>query len=207
MTENKNIVKTVDKTSPVKSFFCKVWAAIKEWGRKQIVGLKNSPQKIYLFVSVITTFLWLIWLFSFSHTISITSQAEWTGIAVFCTTLLSILVLALYFSAFPKRSKPKTVFVVLLFVFIILQILFDVLYYVQETNYVYAQTNYESYMERNPFIQESFNYAIAHIVLNGLCMILLATMPLYKKLIMKINTRKEVVSTEIKEEIDTSEEV
>ena len=49
------------------------------------------------------------------------------------------------------------------------------------------------------------NLDIAHMVFLGISALLLATLPLYKKLIMKIDTSKVVESTEIKEVIDTED--
>ncbi|MGN1104263.1 MAG: hypothetical protein ACI4QI_05240 [Candidatus Coproplasma sp.] len=43
-----------------------------------------------------------------------------------------------------------------------------------------------------PYLLASLNVSIAHIVLVGISGVLLATLPLYKKLILKINTSKEV---------------
>ena len=55
-------------------------------------------------------------------------------------------------------------------------------------------------------MKNSLNVSIVHIVFMGISVILLATLPLYKKLIMKINTKKVVEGTEMTEEIDTAEE-
>lgn len=51
----------------------------------------------------------------------------------------------------------------------------------------------------------SLNLAIAHVVMLGISAILLATLPLYKKLILKINTKKEIADNNIKEVIDTED--
>lgn len=181
-------------------------AVIKEWFRKKIVNLKRAPQNITFVFLVITSFLYLIWLFTFSKAIYITQAATWTGIAVFVNTLLSILVLALFLNAFPKRKKANKVFIGILFGFMALIVLFDVLFYVQESNYIYAQGNYESFIEAYPYLLTSLNLTIVHMVLISVCALLLATLPLYKKLILKINTRKVVESNELKEVIDTGEE-
>ena len=39
----------------------------------------------------------------------------------------------------------------------------------------------------------------------GITAVVMATMPLYKKLILRINTRKEVETTQMKEVIDTTD--
>lgn len=182
-------------------------ASLKEWGRKKVVGLKRKPQSIVLVCLFITTAIWLIWLFTFSRTIARNSVAEWCGLVVFINTLISILVLALFGSAFPKRKKPSIVFIVLLFVFMAVIIACDVIYYVQMNSYVYGKSGLTaSDLAKAPYIEQSLSYSIAHIVLVGICVVLLATLPLYTKLINMINTKKEVVGNEIKEVIDVEED-
>lgn len=182
-------------------------AKIKEWFRKKVVGLKRSPQSITLLALFITTALWLIWLFTFSRTIAKNSVVEWCGLAVFVNTLISILILALFGNAFPKRKKPNVVFIVMLFVFMAIIIACDVIYYVQMKNYLYGASNYEeSHFASAPYMLESLTLAIVHIVLIAICAVLLATLPLYKRLINMINTKKVVATNEIKETIDVEED-
>ena len=182
-------------------------AACKEWFRKKVVGLKRKPQSIVLVCLFITTAIWLIWLFTFSRTIDRNKAAEWCGLVMFINTLISILVLALFCSAFPKRKKPNIVFIVLLFVFMAAIIACDVIYYVQMNSYVYGASDLsESVLKNEPYILQSLTYSIVHIVLIGICALLLATLPLYTKLINMINTKKEVESNEIKEVIDVEED-
>lgn len=189
------------------SWLSRAGAAIKEWARKKVVGLKRSPQTITLVALFITTALWLIWLFTFSKTIDKCSSAEWCGLVVFVNTLVSILILALFGSAFPKRKKPSIVFIALLFVFMALIIVCDVVYYVQMKGYIYGASNLTaSDLKKDSYVLDSLTLAIVHMVLIGVCALLLATLPLYKRLINMINTKKEVASNEIKEVIDVEED-
>ncbi len=189
----------------------KVLAAVKEWFRKRIVALKRSPQSIVLFALFVTTALWLIWLFTFSRNIDKNNAVEWCGLVVFVNTLVSVLIIALFGSAFPKRKKANIVFIVLLFVFMAILITCDVLYYVEMDKYLHASQadGGAGYLPNDfamhPYMEQSLTLAIAHIVLVGIDALLLATLPLYKKLINKINTRKVVESTEIKEVIDVED--
>lgn len=186
--------------------FGKFKAGLKEWFRKFLVNLKRNPQRITFIMLFIVSALWLIWLFTFSRTIFENSGVEWCGLVVFVNTLLSILILALFLNAFPKRKKPNKVFIALLFAFMAAMIACDILYYLEMNNYIFNISGRDpGTLEKTPYMLESLNLAIAHIVLIGVCAILLATLPLYRKLIMKINTRKEIESTDLKEEIDTSE--
>ncbi len=180
-------------------------AKCKEWFRKQIVSLKRAPQRIPLVWQVIVSFLWLIWLFTFSRTLTKINAVEWAGLVVFINTLLSILILALFLNAFPKRKPANKVFIGLLFAFMAVIIVCDVIYYIQVNDYIAGHVNADM-LNTNPFMQESLTLSIVHIVLIGISAVLLATLPLYSKLINKINTRKEIESTEMKEAIDTSED-
>ena len=196
-----------EKASAPKKKGNKVAAGCKEWFRKRIVGLKRSPQSIVLVALFITTAIWLIWLFTFSRAISVNIAAEWVGLVVFINTLVSILIIALFGSAFPKRKKPNIVFIILLFVFMAAIIACDVIYNVQMSLYIKYYSNLSSeQLAKAPYINKSLNYAIAHAVLVGVCAVLLATLPLYKRLINKINNKKEIATNEMNEVIDVEED-
>jgi phosphoglycerol transferase MdoB-like AlkP superfamily enzyme len=207
MAENENIV-----TEESVSRGQKIKAGLKEWGRKKIVNLKRKPQTIVLLMLFITTALWLIWLYSFSRTIYENSAVNWCGLAVFVNTLVSILIIALFGNAFPKRKKPNIVFIVLLFVFMAIIIVCDIGYFVEMGTYINTDSasggaGYTAaQLAAKPYMQRSLNLAIAHIVLVAVCAILLATLPLYSKAINMINTRKDVEDNNIKETIDIEED-
>ncbi|MGN0814474.1 MAG: hypothetical protein ACI4MH_04495, partial [Candidatus Coproplasma sp.] len=135
MTENENVVvnEQTPEEQPGKKGLTldKVLAGLKEWGRKQIVALKRYPHRIPLACFAIVSVLWLFWLFTFSQSVYRLQSITWTGISIFIITLLEILILPLFMNAFPKRSKPKVVFIALVFIFVVAIILLDVLYYTQ----------------------------------------------------------------------------
>ena len=56
------------------------------------------------------------------------------------------------------------------------------------------------------YLVPALNLTIAHIVFLGIGSVLLATLPLYRKLILKINTAKVIEDNDIKETIDTEDE-
>lgn len=213
MAENENVV--AEETAPeIKpepaepSKGKKVGAAVKEWFRKLAVKLKRNTKVIPQIYLVIIMFIWLIWLFTFSQTVNEISAAEWVGLFVFLITLLSILAVALFGSAFPKRKKTNIVMLCLLFVFLAVIIACSVLYYVQAGNYIDAQKYTEAEKLAKPYLYQSLDLAIATAVLNGVGVILLATLPLYTKLIQKINTRKVLEVSQLSEDaIDTDAEV
>ena len=191
-----------------------IWGGIKEWFRKFVVQLKRRPMNIAFFVLVVSTIVNLCSLGSISQIgLQAYYSVEITGIALFVAQLFSILVLMLFLNAFPKREKkPKLVMFILLFVFIAVLIGIDIYLYVTWTTKHAADllreiSNKEDYFkELDSFYYPAVNGILAHAILVALSGILTATYPLYGKLINKINTRKAIETTELKEEIDTSEE-
>lgn len=192
MAENQNV-----KPATTNKFA----AGVKEWFRKRIVGLKRKTHIIPLLVTLIASIVYLLNLRTVSKSALDNYNAGWLGIAMFVVTLFSILILALYIYAFPKRKKPNIVMLVLIFVFAAAMIGMDVLYYISLSDYL------KTLEEAASLYYEALDVTLAHIIILGISVVLLATLPLYKKLIMKINTRKDLEENEIKEEIDTSAEV
>lgn len=203
------------ETSPEKpSVGAKIWGGIKEWFRKFVVKLKRRPMNIAFFVLIVSTLVNLCSLGSISQLgLQAYYSVEITGIALFVAQLFSILVLMLFLNAFPKREKkPKLVMFILLFVFIAILMAIDIYLFVTWTG-KHAQdlareiSNKDAYFEKlDSFYYPAVNGILAHCILVGIAAVLTATYPLYGKLINKINTRKVVETTELKEEIDTSEE-
>ncbi len=158
-------------------------AGVKEWFRKKIVTLKVKPQLIPLTVMVITTVYFMLILFKMSYSVKEASTATTaTGICAFITTLLSLLYIVSFLNAFPKRKKPNIFFIVLVGVMIAGQIACDLVYYLQMAHYV----------AEKPQIAPSINPAqplvIGHIVLLGISAVVFALLPVYSRLIRKINT-------------------
>jgi len=130
-----------------------------------------------------------------------------------------------------KKHSMNYIMLALTFVFIIVMFLFDLLYYKQLVGCIQAGGNeskffqdmaqaqkYEKYWSEDfranpvldpsgyrPYLVSALNLTIVHMVFLGISALFLATLPLYKKLIMKIDTSKEIESTEIKEVIDTED--
>lgn len=207
MADNKNVATPAQPAQPSKG--AKFGAAVKEWFRKSIVKLKRNTKVIPQVYLAITMFLWLIWLFTFSRTIANMSKVEWGGMAIFLTTLFSILAIAVFGSAFPKRKKTNYVMLAVLFAFLVIVILSQVLYYVKVDDYVKFGSGYDAdALAERPFIKQSLSLSIVMMVLYGIGIILVATLPLYTKLLQKINTKKVIEENNLSADaIDTSAEV
>ena len=128
-----------------------------------------------------------------------------------------------------KKHSMNYIMLALTFIFVIVMFLMDLLYYKQltgcingnEAKFFLTKEQAAGYTKYFPYTVDelmldpksyksylvtALHLDIAHMVFLGISAVLLATLPLYKKLILKINTSKVVESTEIKEVIDTEDE-
>ena len=158
---------------------------------------------IPLFMTFVTSVMYLLCLRNFSINITSNFEIQLGGLAVFINTLLSVLVLALFLSTFPKRKKPNYILMGLVFLFYAVMIGMDILYYVK--NLSYLDVKGEDGIEVVSTFYSTLSATIAHIALIAVDALLLATLPLYAKLIKKINTKKEIETSQLSEAIDTEE--
>ncbi len=164
----------------------------KEWFRKRLVALKRAPQNIPFAFLFLCCALYFIWLFTFSRSVTACMGTQFTGLLVFLCTLLSLLSVALFLSAFPKRKKANPWFVALLFVFMAGMIACDVGYYCIMKAFVAEQLGkIDTFLVGKEYVQTSFIYAIVHASLVGVSALSLAFLPLYRRWINKIDTVKK----------------
>ncbi|MGN0817430.1 MAG: hypothetical protein ACI4L9_00535 [Candidatus Coproplasma sp.] len=128
-----------------------------------------------------------------------------------------------------KKHKVNYVMLALTFVFIAAMFAFDIIYYVQllgciagnESKFFSTMAEAQGYkaywsdsFAANPvlngsdyrsYLLASFQLDIVHMVFLGISTLLLVTLPLYTKLIMKIDTSKEIASSDLKEAIETQD--
>lgn len=202
-TENTEVTvteETAAKKEPKKSN--KFVAGVKERFRKFIVKLKRKTQLIPLVLTLITSFVYLCMIGTFSQLIQINRGISSAGICMFVTTLASILILPLFLNAFPKNKKPVIAYIVAVFLVYALIIAMDVVFLVNMNNYITSHN-----LDTISFYSESSTSLIVHLVLVGICLVVFALLPVYKKLINMINTKKVVSSNDFSDEIDTSAEV
>lgn len=177
-------------------------AKVKEWFRKLIVKLKRQTHIIPLVVILITSLVYLCTIATYAQVIEVNSGIPNLGISMFVNTLASILVLPLFLNAFPKRKKPNIYYIVGVFLVLALLIGMDVLYYVN-TQKFFANPDYTA----DDMVLKAYNQLITHIVFVGVSIVVFALLPVYKKAIKKINTRKNLEENNLSESIDTSAEV
>lgn len=166
---------------------------MKEWFRKKIVNLKRRPQTIPLLLFVITTVFFMLALVTFSQSVySSNSDARTpaTGICIFISTLLSLLVLVSFLNAFPKRKKPVIAFIVLVYLMVAGMIACDIVYYSQ----MQACIEFNGSGTMVDMVSKGQPLILVHIVLLGISAVVFALLPVYSRLIKKIDTSIKIES-------------
>lgn len=186
-------------------------AGVKEWFRKLIVKLKRKTQLIPLVLTLITSFVFLCMIGTFSQLVEINTGISSLGVSMFVSTLASILILPLFLNAFPKNKKPVIAFIVGVFVVYALIIAMDLVFLLNMTSFFKANEAEikagQNSAKNLALFDKSQLSLIVHIILVGICVVVFALLPVYKKAINKINTKKVVESNDFSGEIDTSAEV
>lgn len=178
--------KNSDKSfaSKVGAFFCKLGAGIKEFFRKKVVALKRSPQTIPM---VMLAVAFIFYSFNLTYMSNTTNKINTSGMGLsqFAIMLLSILSFVCILNAFPKRKKANVPMVVLLFVMMGIIIYCDIHYMNAITS---ALTRAESPIPAEDYILFARTMLRVHVVMECICAALVALLPVYSKLLRKINT-------------------
>ncbi len=159
--------------------------------RKGIVSLKRSPSTIPLVMMAITFLFYSLNLTDVSDTTA-KIQGKGMGLCQFCIMLFSLLSLVCMLNAFPRRKKPNIPMIVIMFVMFGINIYCDIHY----SNMIFAAIT----RPENPivitdelsYIAYANNMLQTHMVLTIVCAALVVLMPVYSKLIRKINTSVEL---------------
>ncbi len=183
-----------------------VGARIKEWFRKKIVNLKRRPQNIALLFLAIASVYYMFIMFVIGGAINEINQVDSlpaTGLCTFISTLLSILVLVSFLNSFPKRKKPNIVFIIITALMIAAIIGCDLGYYIPVGEYLKTPEG----LTRS-VAPKAQPYVLAHIILLAVAAVVFALLPVYSKLIKKINTsvKLESATENMKGGIDIQED-
>ena len=169
----------------------KLWPSLKEGGRKFMVSLKRNPSMIPLVMMLITFLYFSLNLTDVSDTTA-KIQGNGMGLSQFCVMLFSLLSMVCMLNAFPRRKKPNIPMIVLMFVMFAVMIYCD-LHYIQAIDA--ARFRAESPIvidEKTIYIALAYNMLNTHWVLTVVCAVLVALLPVYSKLLRKINTSIDV---------------
>lgn len=194
----------------------KTRSGFKEFVRKFFVSLKRSPQNIS-FVALIVAFLvYSLNLTAISNTTALVQGAN-MGQCEFAAMLFSILSFVVFLRCFPRRQKANKVMIGLLFLFLVLLIGVDLVYLLRinysltrnddlRLEFFWPGQNADYPDGKNVFIGVAQNIVLIHVIFVTICAVLLATLPIYGKLIKKINTSIDVEENENMGTIDISGE-
>lgn len=183
-------------------------AKVKESVRKFIVNLKHRPQNIPLVMLVITFLYFALNLTHISDTTAKINGAN-MGLCGFAVMLLSILSLVCFGNSFPRRKPVNKPMYILMF------LMFGVILW---ADYTYMNTAAAAVLqsqaigktivtEKTIYIANVINTILpTHMLLLGISIALILLLPVYSRLIRKINTSIEVEAGQEIEEIDISGE-
>ena len=165
----------------------KTSGGIRESVRKGIVSLKRNPSVIPL------TMLFLAFLY---YSLNLTNMSDTTakiqgmgmGLSQFCIMLFSLLSLVCMLNAFPRRKKANIPMIVLMFVMFGIIIFCDIHYSSLVIAAVTRVDNPIAITQDTIYIANANNMLNVHMVLTIVCAALVVLLPLYSKLLRKINT-------------------
>jgi len=182
----------------------KTSGGVKEFFRKKIVALKRSPQTIPL-VMLLATFL--VYSFNLTAMSNTTAKIQGSGMGLcqFCIMLLNLLSIVCMLNAFPQRKKANIPMVVLMFIMFGIILFCDIKY----TNGIMAALNRaESPVKLDAstaYIAKAYNMLSTYAVMLGITAALVLLLPVYRKLLRKINTSVEVEDNGSMEEIELND--
>lgn len=176
----------------------------KELIRKFLVSIKRNPQ-IFSMLALLAAFLiYSLNLSSVSLTTAKINSPN-MGQCEFAAMLFSILAFVCFLRSFPKRQKAKIPMLVLLSLMLVGLVFVDIVYLSRITQAITGE-NALVINSDTAYIAIANNAIVGHIVCLGICAVLLATLPLYGKLLKKINTSIDVEGNGEMEVIDISGE-
>lgn len=178
--------------------------AASEFVRKLIVSLKRSPQTIPM-VSMVIAFV--IYSFNLTYVSNTTAKIQGVGMGFtgFCTMLFSMLSFVCFLNAFQPRKKANVPMVVLMFIMFGIVIASDLYYSSAITKALTRPDNPITLTTNTAYIASAYNMLSQHVVWLGITIALIVLMPVYSKLLRKINTSVEVEDNGTMAAIELSE--
>ncbi len=172
----------------IKRFFAAVAAKIKEFFRKLVVSLKRNPSVIPLLMLLVAFLVYSLNLTALSNTTA-KIQGKGMGLAEFAIMLLSLLSMVCMLNAFPRRKKPNYPMVGLMFVMFGVMIYCDIHY---RGAIMAAVSRPENPVQVADYMNTAYSMLQTHIILVGITAALVLLLPVYTKLLKKINTTVEI---------------
>ena len=164
---------------------------VHEFFRKRLVSLKRKPHFIPLIVMGIAFVYYSLNLTHVSDTTSLINGPH-MGLAEFASMLLSVLSLVCFLNAFPHRKKVQIPMLVLMILLTGVLLYCDAYYGRCIVTATTRAENRISMTGNNAFIAVTQHMLHVHTALLIAGLALLALLPVYSKLLRKINTNIEV---------------
>ena len=180
-------------------------SGIREFCRKRLVALKRKPQTIALLVMALAFLYYSLNLTQISNTTALINGAG-MGLAEFATMLLSTLSLVCFLNAFPHRKKVNVPMLVLMIVLVGVVIYCDSYYGGCITTATTRVENQISKTGPNIFVARAESMLKVHTIILCVGLALVALLPVYGKLLKKINTNINVEGNRSMGQIDISGE-
>ena len=178
---------------------------IKEFIRKRIVALKRKPQTIALLAFGLAFVYYSLNLTKISDTTAYINLPG-MGLAGFATMLFSILLMVCFMNAFPHRKKVNVPMLALMFVLVGIIIYAGIFYQGRITDALTREVNPITVGADKGYINAAVRMLTVHRVMLIVGVALVALLPVYSKLLRKINTNVDVADNGGMAAIDISGE-
>lgn len=180
---------------------------LKEFCRKRIVALKHKPQTIPMIMLVITFLYYSLNLTQISNATAIVNMTP-MGLCGFIAMLFSMLALVCFMNSFPSRKPVNKPMLILMFVMMVGILVADTVYYNTVMNALMggAGSAVKLTADKQMVMLKAITVLWNHRILIVISLALVVLMPLYSKLIRKINTSIEVEAGEEMATIDVAGE-
>ena len=164
---------------------------MKESFRKLLVSLKRRPHMIPLLVFALAFLVYSLNLMNISDTTA-KIQGKGMGLCGFATMLFSLLSLLCFLNAFPHRKKVNVPMLVLAFLMVGVLLFCDHYYRGAISNALTRAENPIQVSENTLYITKANNMLHTHVVILMAGVVLTALLPVYSRLLRKINTSVSV---------------
>ena len=178
---------------------------IKEFLRKRVVALKCKPQTIALVAFALAFVYYSLNLTKISDTTAYINLPG-MGLAGFATMLFSILLMVCFMNAFPHRRKVNVPMLALMFVLVGIIIYAGIYYQGRITEALTREVNPITVSADKSYINAAMRMLSVHRILLIVGTALVITLPVYSRLLKKINTNVDVADNGGMEAIDISGE-
>ena len=178
---------------------------LKESFRKLLVSLKRRPHMIPLLVFALAFLVYSLNLMNISDTTA-KIQGKGMGLCGFATMLFSLLSLLCFLNAFPHRKKVNVPMLVLAFLMVGVLLFCDQYYMSAITRALTRADNPIVIGETTLYITSAQGMLRKHRIILAAGVVLTALLPVYAKLLRKINTSVSVEDNGKLDAIDISGE-